>query len=150
MKKLQNVVSFFSKFGLITFALCSVLWLGGLQNALAGESKTMAYFFHGTRQCPTCIKIGKVSHEVIMQTFEDRLKTGSLEFREIDVDKPENQHFRQDFSLFTSSVVLVQEKDGSVLRYKNLARVWELIRNETTFRKYIEDETAAFLTAKPQ
>ncbi len=58
---------------------------------------------------------------------------------------PQTGHFIKDFGLFTSSLVLAEVKDGRTVKYKNLARVWELIRDEAAFRKYVHNETDGFL-----
>lgn len=63
----------------------------------------------------------------------------------VDVQTPQTGHFIKDFGLFTSSLVLVEVRDGRTVQYKNLARVWELIHDEGAFRKYVHDETDGFL-----
>ena len=61
------------------------------------------------------------------------------------MDEPLNRHFIEDLQLVTRSVVLAEYRDGNVVRWKNLDRVWQLVRNQDAFTAYIRDETSAFL-----
>ncbi len=48
----------------------------------------------------------------------------------------------QDYQLYTSSLVVV---DGSnPKRFKNLEKVWQLVRDKPAFAKYVQDEVRAF------
>nr|WP_237889947.1 hypothetical protein [Dissulfurimicrobium hydrothermale] len=75
------------------------------------------------------------------------MKAKRLSFEVVNVQTPEGEHFIKDFGLFTSSLVLVEQENGRSVRYKNLARVWELASDDTALKKYVHDETAQFLKA---
>jgi len=51
----------------------------------------------------------------------------------------------QDYQLYTKSVVLSLVKDGKEVKFKNLDKVWQLLRNKDKFYKYIKEETTNFL-----
>jgi hypothetical protein len=42
-------------------------------------------------------------------------------------------------------VVLAEYHDGEVVRWKNLDKVWQLVRSEDRFVEYIQGETREFL-----
>ena len=69
----------------------------------------------------------------------------SLEWRTVNVELPENQHFVEDFQLATRTVVLVRVVDGVNMEWKRLDRVWELVRDKPAFVDYIWDNTNDFL-----
>jgi hypothetical protein len=56
-----------------------------------------------------------------------------------------NEHFVEDFKLVTRSLVLVSYRDGTVARWKNLDKVWQLVRDEELFSQYVRESTRAFL-----
>jgi len=41
--------------------------------------------------------------------------------------------------------VLVEYRDGKIVRWENLDKVWQLVRNKEQFFGYVEDETREFL-----
>lgn len=105
----------------------------------------VVYYFHGNVRCATCKKIESYTDDAVRQGFSEELQTGSLSWRVVNVEEPQNRHFIQDFQLVTKSVVLAEYRNGNVVRWKNLDKVWQLVRNQDAFADYIRDETSAFL-----
>jgi len=108
-------------------------------------NKTIAYYFHTTYRCPTCRRIEAYSKEAIDLGFARELANGKLEFRLVNVELPENQHFAQDYKLFTKSLVLVRLKDGKQVEWTNLSRVWELTGEHEAFLRYVQQELRGYL-----
>lgn len=109
------------------------------------NSKVIAYYFHGTFRCTTCRAIEHYSHEAIQTYFAEELGNGSLEFRPVNIEEPENKHFIQDYQLVTRSLVLSLVSDGKETKWKNLADVWELVRDKEKFFQYVKDEVDILL-----
>ena len=112
-----------------------------------GGPKLVAYYFHGNMRCVTCRNIEAYAKEAVETGFPEALKDGRLEFRVANVEEPDNEHFVQDYQLAMPSLVLVQFADGNQEQWKNLPRVWELVRDKEAFLKYIQDETRIYLEA---
>lgn len=106
----------------------------------------VAYYFYSSIRCASCLKIEKYSHEAIEQAFADRLSNGELVWMMKNIDEEENAHFIDDYNLFTKALVLVRYQDGQQVKWKNCDKIWELLNNETAFKKYVETEVAAFLS----
>ncbi len=106
--------------------------------------RVIAYYFHGTKRCRTCMTIEAYAEEALKLNFPERLGNGTLEWRVINVEQPEHEHFVHDFQLTTRSVVLVDETNEERIRWKNLNRVWELVGDEEAFFSYIAEETRSF------
>ena len=122
--------------------------------AAAGETQTtatdadnaiVAYYFHGNKRCSTCRKLEAYSEEAITGGFTSELEAGELEWRVVNTDEDGNAHFVTDFELVTKSVVLVEYRDGEVVRWKNLKLVWQLVGDQDGFLRYVRDETSDFL-----
>ncbi len=108
-------------------------------------SKIIAYYFHVNVRCTTCRMIEAYSKEVIHQRFVKEIASGSVEWRLVNIQTPENRHFIQDYQLFTKSLVLVFQKGGQQKEYKVLNDTWELVGNKTAMQGYVEKELREFL-----
>ncbi len=108
-------------------------------------NKVIAYYFHTNYRCATCRRIEAYSKEAIDFGFSRELKDGRLEWRLVNYEQPENQHFAQDYQFFTKSLVLVRIKDGKEVEWTNLKRVWELTGEYDAFLRYVQQEVRSYL-----
>jgi hypothetical protein len=113
--------------------------------AVAPENGIVAYYFHGNKRCSTCRKLEAYSTEAIAGGFASELENGDLVWLVVNTDEEANAHFVTDFELVTKSVVLVEYRDGEVVRFKNLKLVWQLVGDQDGFVRYVRDETAGFI-----
>jgi len=116
---------------------------GAVSGAVADG--VVAIYFHGNVRCATCKKIESYADQAVQSGFPEALEEGALAWRVINVDKEDNTHFIQDFQLVTRSVVLAEYREGKVVRWKNLDKVWQLVRSKDSFVDYIQSETREFL-----
>ena len=119
-----------------------------LTNACAEElstPKAIAYYFHGTFRCPTCRKIEQYSKEAIETNFKDALASGKLEFKAVNVEEKGNEHFVNDYQLYTKSLVISLTENGKEIRSKNLTKVWDYAGNKQKFFDYVTGEVISFL-----
>ncbi|PIU08727.1 MAG: hypothetical protein COZ85_01205 [Candidatus Moranbacteria bacterium CG_4_8_14_3_um_filter_34_16] len=101
--------------------------------------KIQVFLFHSTSRCSSCITAGKYAKETVEQKFSEELKSGKIEFREINVDLPENKEVATKFkasgtSLFINSIIDGQDN------IKEDTQVWRLISNEQGFVSYLSDK----------
>ncbi len=109
------------------------------------KTKVIAYYFHGDFRCPTCYRLERYSKEAIDTHFKDVLSSGKLEFKAINVDEKANEHFVNDYQLYTKSLVISLVRGGKEEKFKNLTKIWEYVGNKQRFYDYVWDEIAAFL-----
>ena len=107
--------------------------------------KLIAYYFYGDRRCATCIKIENYAREALEKAFPAAFRSGELEWREVNYERPENEHFAEEYELVSSSLVLVDTVDGKQRAWRNLDEVWDRIRDEADFRSYVVEQTRSFL-----
>ncbi|MFA6281272.1 MAG: nitrophenyl compound nitroreductase subunit ArsF family protein [Candidatus Omnitrophota bacterium] len=107
--------------------------------------RVIAYYFHGNFRCTTCHKLEQYSKEAIEQNFKNELSSGKLEFKAINVDEKANEHFVNDYQLYTKSLILVLIKDDKQVKYKNLDKIWEYVGDEKKFFEYVIKEIRDFL-----
>ena len=115
------------------------------ENTGVVETRVIVYYFYTNYRCQSCYAIEEYTKESIERNFEDEVTSGELVFKPVNVDLKENQHFLGDYQLYTKSVVLSLVKDGEEIKFKNLKKIWELLRNKDEFYRYIEEETRKFL-----
>ncbi len=105
-------------------------------------AKVIAYYFHGTFRCYTCTNMEKFSREAIETNFKDALASGSLEFKAVNVEDKGNEHFVDDYQLYTKSLILSLVKDDKEIKHKNLDQIWRLAGNKGKFIEYVTGEVA--------
>jgi len=142
--------------GLLAFALFSLGYAGWLtwgkhgdlpeaQLDKAGKDSVLVYFIHGRAKCPTCDLILAHTRSALEESFPEETRKGQLVLVPVDVEKPGNEHFMEDFGLFTTSVVLFSGNQEGKERWRNLSKAWELAGNAEAFKSYFVDEVRRFL-----
>jgi hypothetical protein len=130
----------------IILVITAVISAGFLAIAMDNaQVEVIAYYFHGSFRCPTCTSIEKFSKEAIETNFKDALVSGRLELKSVNVEEQGNEHFVNDYKLYTKSLVLSMVKDGKEVKSKNLDKVWEFTRNRQKFIDYVTIEVSTFM-----
>jgi hypothetical protein len=102
-------------------------------------------YFHTTFRCPTCHRIEELSAHSVKSNFENELTSGKVVWRVINVEDPGNEHFVQDYGLYSKHLIVSEVKDGREVRWKDLKDVWTLVKNDEQFEKYVETEISDWL-----
>jgi hypothetical protein len=95
-----------------------------------GSTRVVAYFFHGHRQCPSCRHLEAVSESAISDGFPAAMRSGTIQWRAVDIEDPSNRHFASDYQVYWSSLVLVKVTAGKPIAYKNLEQAWQIQQND--------------------
>jgi len=115
----------------------------GIKNAPANY--VMVYYFHGNFRCVNCKTIEQYTKEAVEKYFQKELDTGKVAFKVVNVETKGNEHFTNDYQLYTKSVVLSLVKNGKEVKFDNLTKVWEHLRNKDAFHQYIKSEAERYL-----
>jgi len=100
----------------------------------------IAYYFHGDFRCSNCFTIEQYSKEAVEKYFPEQLKNGKLTFTVINIDHPENEPFIKDYQLYTRSLIVAEFKNGKQVRWANLTKVWDYIKDRDAFYNYVKTE----------
>jgi hypothetical protein len=134
---------------LIVILLAAVAVISASFSVFAAEdkpaAKVIAYYFHGTVRCPTCYKLEQYSKEAIESNFKDALASGKLEFKVVNVEDKRNEHFVNDYQLYTKSLVISLIENGKEVKSKNLTKIWDYVGNKQKFFEYVTSEINGFL-----
>lgn len=112
------------------------------------KGTVVAYYFHGEFRCSNCFTIEQYSREAIEKYFAEQLKTKKLTFQVLNIDLPENEHFIKDYQLVTRSLVITEFKNGKQVRWTNLAKVWDYIKDRDAFYNYVKTEVQKYLEGR--
>lgn len=113
-------------------------------NAVAHQ--VIAYYFHATVRCETCLLIEAQAKAVIAEQFSAELAANRLMFTSVNYELPENAHYLTDYQLPCPSLVLVRQKDGKAEKWKLLGQVWEFAHEPARLSNYLATEVATFLS----
>ena len=117
------------------------------QSSAPDDPRTVvAYSFHGTLRCSTCLLVEQGAEKAIRETFPNELSDGSLAWRSVNIRLPENRHFAADFQVESWALVLVEYLGETAGRWRNLPLAGEFVRADAdVFRRYVTAEVRAFL-----
>lgn len=107
--------------------------------------KIIIYYFHGTVRCPTCLNIEHYTDEALRTHFADDLAGGKLEWRVINREEPQNEHFVADYQLYSQTLIIVDSIPGKPSEWKNLEAIWDHADNKPAFIEYVRAEIDQYL-----
>jgi len=113
--------------------------------ATTQERKLIVYYFHGNFRCHSCTMIENLTKQAVNSGFGDQLKNGRVELKIINIEETGNEHYVDDYKLYTKSVVVSDVKNGKEASWKNLDKVWTLLGSDDKFMEYIKTEVKALL-----
>ncbi len=120
----------------------------GAPTALAGEPDGYyVVLFRGSSYCPTCDLMEKLSKELLYgptSPFARDVKEGKLSFMVVNFEKPGNEHYLFDYDLYTTTIVLIEQRDGEQARWKNLQESWEHAEKTGDFKEYLAGKIRDF------
>jgi len=101
--------------------------------------KVQIYMFHATQRCSTCIAIGRLAGETVNEYFQPELESGRIEFREINIDLPENKMLAKKFQASGAALYINSIVDGEDDIVQD-TKVWRLADDEAEFKIHLRDE----------
>ncbi|MBN2724285.1 MAG: hypothetical protein JXR95_09465 [Deltaproteobacteria bacterium] len=143
MKKIISAILIL--FILSTSAVIIYRKLAASNGKLELEDKDrIVYYFHGTKRCYTCNLIENQTVKALNDGFKKEMTDGTIKFRSINLDKPENEHFVKDFQLKGRVIVMAYLKNSKPV-YKRIDDVFTRVRQGDKFLEYIKAQVAVFL-----
>ena len=108
----------------------------------SNESEFVTYYFHPSARCETCLNIEAYSKNAVETWSTDNKR--ELAWKALNIDDPYNEHFRNDFNLQFSSLVIAEYKEGKIAKWKNLEEIWNLADDKSKFISYVNNELNLF------
>ncbi len=108
-------------------------------------AKVDVYLFHGTHRCYSCNLMEEMTIEAIDEKLAREKKNGKVAFRHVNVEEDGNRHFIDDYNIRAISIILSRKSGGKEQQWKNLDKVWMLLRNREKFKEYVVKEIRDYL-----
>jgi len=106
--------------------------------------KLEVYYFHRTARCYSCKTIGQYVRETMEQKYSEQIKDGIIDFREFNIELPENKEIAKKFQASGSSLFINRIIDGQNNIEQDI-NVWRLLNNENQFKVYLENKINSYL-----
>ena len=111
----------------------------------AGQTdKIEVVHFHATRQCWSCITVGKYTLAAIKEKFPQEYQSGKIVFRDVNVDLAENREIVGKYQARGSSLfvnAISKDKDS----IEEETTVWRLVNNQEKFTDYFGNKLKTLL-----
>lgn len=136
--------------GIIILILSAVFVVKPKNNTInssntTGATKVQVFLFHTTQRCPTCIRIGQLAKATVEERFAEQLKLGEIEFKEINIDLPENKDLAEKFQAGGSALFINAIKNDRD-NIKEDIMVWQLASGyEIKFKDYLSSKLNTIL-----
>ncbi|MBN1394562.1 MAG: hypothetical protein JW959_06035 [Pirellulales bacterium] len=108
--------------------------------AAAPADRVVVMYFHRTKRCPTCRKMGGYAEEAVAGGFADELKKGTVEFHFIDFQDEKNAALAKSYKVGGPSLIAAKVKDGKVAEFKNMEEIWTKAGDKEAFFKYVREQ----------
>ena len=110
-------------------------------DALADRIVVM--YFHRTKRCPTCLKMGSYSEEAVQSGFAEQLKDGAVAFHYIDFQDKKNEKLAKGYRIEGPALIVAKITSNKVAKFTDLEDIWAKVGDRPAFLKYVRDSVAA-------
>ena len=95
--------------------------------------------FHATQQCWSCITVGGYALKTIKERFTEEYKNGTIVFKDINGELPENRDIVIKYQARGSSLFVNAITNGKDNIEEDVT-VWRLVINEVQFINYFQNK----------
>lgn len=113
----------------------------------AAISQVIAYYFHNTIRCVSCLEIEKIARGAIEEQFANELDSGRIQWRLVNMELDENKHFITDYDLTVPSLVYSRIEKKEQVTWQKLDQVWNLLDDPGALGRYVQNELSKCLRA---
>lgn len=114
----------------------------------APAERVVVMYFHRTKRCPTCLKMGGYSEEAVTSGFADEIKSGKVEFHFIDFQDKKNEELVKGYQIAGPTLIVAKVSDNKVAEQKNLKEMWTKVRDKDAFIDYVQSNVKEYLGTK--
>ena len=111
----------------------------------ATAAAVVVTYFTTDVRCESCRKIEALSRQAIEEGFPHELASGAVVFRVLNTDRPENQHYVDDYEIANKTVIVSHQVDGRETEWANRQDVWLLLDEPAEFRSYVREPVQRYL-----
>ncbi|MDD5111519.1 MAG: nitrophenyl compound nitroreductase subunit ArsF family protein [Candidatus Altiarchaeota archaeon] len=102
----------------------------------ASDVRVEVYHFHMTRQCSSCIAIGRFLDETLNASFAEEIESGRLKSGHINIELPENREIVDRYGATGSSLYIGTYVNGVFYKEEN-TNVWYKLSSQLEYVAYL-------------
>ncbi len=100
-----------------------------------GGHKVVVYYLHSSVRCVTCNAVESMTDELIRTEFADALKSGRLEWKQVDY--LQNEQLAERYNVGGNMIVVARFLDGKEVGTRRLDKVMHLVGDRARFLDYV-------------
>ncbi|OHB84808.1 MAG: hypothetical protein A2V98_08845 [Planctomycetes bacterium RBG_16_64_12] len=128
----------------VTLAATAAAPSGELLAVDAPADRVVAMYFHRTKRCPTCLKMGSYSEEAVKTGFAEQLKDGTVELHYVDFQDKKNAALTKAYRISGPALVVAKVAENKVAEFKDLKDIWTKVGDKKAFLEYVQENIAAY------
>jgi hypothetical protein len=106
MKRIFSILTIVMLTGMMVSTESAFSISNGPSSAGAAK-KVEVYYFHFTRRCMTCNNVEKVSKEAVEKQFPDKVKTGEVSFKSVNLEEKEGEALGEKYKIEGQTLVVI-------------------------------------------
>ena len=110
-----------------------------MSKASQAAEKIEVVHFHATQECWSCKTVGEFSLKTIKDKFPEEYENGTIVFKDINGELPENRDMVMKYQTSGSSLFINAITNGQDNIEEDVT-VWRLVSNENQFINYFQDK----------
>jgi len=109
------------------------------------DAAVVVTYFTTDVRCDSCRTIERLSRQAIDEGFPDEVASGAVAYRVVNTDRPENEHFLDDYEISNKTVIVSHRVDGAETEWCNRQDVWLLLDEPDEFLSYVREPVRRYL-----
>lgn len=95
-------------------------------------------YFHRTKRCPTCRKIGTYVNESVKEKFAEQMKSKTVGLYYVDFQQKKNEKLAKAYKVTGPTLVMVKIVDNKMADWKPMPKIWKLVGDKEKFFEYVQ------------
>lgn len=101
------------------------------------SSVVVVTYFTTDQRCESCREIEMLTQRTVEERFTEQAREGKLQFRTLNLDRPENAHFATAYGMSFKTVVISTTVGGEERSWQKMDDVWKLLGKDDAFMAYV-------------
>jgi thiol-disulfide isomerase/thioredoxin len=116
----------------------------GIASHQAPRDRVVVMYFHRTKRCPTCQKMGSYTDEAVTANHAQQLKEGTVAFYYVNFEDPRNGALVKRYGVSGPALVVAKVVNAKVVDSRNLKEIWAKAPDKGAFIAYVQENVAAY------
>ncbi|MCA8944399.1 MAG: hypothetical protein KDB80_17685 [Planctomycetes bacterium] len=108
-------------------------------------AQVVVTYFTTDVRCDSCRTIERLSRQAIEEGFPEQVASGLVAFRVLNTDRPENEHFLDDYEIANKTVIVSHQVAGAETEWTDRQDVWLLLDEPDEFLAYVREPVRQYL-----